>query len=43
MVTERVPELLSWEGGGVVVEHLSTAITLLPFSQCQTFYDFLKA
>ncbi len=39
MAAERVPEL---NGGGGVVEHLSTAITLVPLIQCQHFLDFLK-
>ncbi len=44
MAAERVPEPLNKrKGGGVVVEHLSTAITLVPLIQCQNFYDFLKA
>ena len=30
-------------GGGVAVEHLSTAVTLVPLVQCQKYYDFLKA
>ncbi len=29
--------------GGTVVEHLSTAIRLVPLVQCQKFNDFLKA
>ncbi len=41
MAAERVSELLG--GGGVVVEHLSTAITFVPFIQFQNFYDFPKA
>ncbi len=43
MVAEIVPEPLTKRGGGVVVEHLSTAITLVPLIQCQHFYNFLKA
>ncbi len=44
MAAERVPEPLNInERGGVVDEHLSTAITLVPLMQCQHFYDFLKA
>ncbi len=45
MAAERVPELNEGgvnEGGGVV-EHLSTAITLVPLIQCQQFFDFLEA
>ncbi len=29
--------------GGSVVEYLSTALTLVPLIQCQTFYEFLDA
>ncbi len=44
MTAESVPEPLNRRKGGVVViEHLSTAITLVPLIQCQKFYDFLKA
>ncbi len=44
MAAERVPEPLNKrKGGGGVVEHLSTAITLVPLIQCQHVYDFLKA
>ncbi len=42
MAAERVPEPLN-KRKGVVVKHLSTAITLVPLIQCQHFYDFLKA
>ncbi len=42
MAAERVTEpLIKW--GGVVVEHLSTAITLVPLIPCQHFWDFLTA
>ncbi len=36
MAAERVPEALikGWEGG-YVVDHLSTAINLVPLIQCQ--------
>ncbi len=30
-------------GGGEVVQHISTAITLVPLVQFQKIYDFLKA
>ncbi len=40
MAVERVPEP---KRGVLVVEHLSTAIRLVPLVQCQNFYDFLKA
>ncbi len=43
MVAERVPESLIKRRGGGLVEHLSTAITLVPLIQCQHFGDFLKA
>ncbi len=39
MASERVAEPLMERG---VVEHLSTALTLVPLIQCQTFYDFQK-
>ncbi len=39
MAAERVPEPLGGRGG-VVVEHLSTAITFVPLIQ---FQNFLKA
>ncbi len=37
MATERIPK--PWN----VVEHLSTALTLVSLIQCQNFFDFLKA
>ncbi len=42
MAAERVPEPLIKRRGGGVVEHLSTAITLVPLIQCQYCLDFLK-
>ncbi len=40
MAAERVSEP---KRGVLVVEHLSTAIKLVPLVQCQFFFDFLKA
>ena len=37
----KVPK--SFVRGPVVVEHISTAVTLVSLIRCQQFYDFLKA
>ena len=38
-----IPGDTAWVHGVHVVEHLSTAITLVLMIQCQKFCDFLKA
>ncbi len=42
MAAERVPESLNKRKGGVVVEHLSAAITLVSLIQFQQFSESLE-